>query len=187
MFGWNRRLFFEHRNRLFSRQGALITALNRGVELFAAGLVVVCLLAFASGKYKTKLPRLIGIVFIAGVAVAGFTYLCLPKIEVKLVRGYFHNEMKMEQIALRLALGDSDWKTMAEVRTGLQQTISNPTNAANYGLKNWNNYFVGGQFREEDSPGNYLLRETNNQAQLVFFNLDGEEEIADTWNLPKQH
>jgi hypothetical protein len=178
---------FEHRNRLFSRHGAITTALNWGAELFAAVLVVVCLLAFASGKYKTKMPRLIGIVFIAGVAVAGFTYLCLPKIEVKLVRGYFHNEMIMEQIALRLALGDSDWKTMAEVRTGLQQTISNPTNAANYGLKNWDNYFVGGQFREEDSPGNYLLRETNNQAQLVFFNPDGEEEIADTWDLPKQH
>jgi hypothetical protein len=76
---------------------------------------------------------------------------------------------------------------MAEVRTGLQQTISNPTNAANYGLKNWDNYFVGGQFREEDSPGNYLLRETNNQVQLVFLNPDGGEEIADTWDLPKQH
>lgn len=177
---------FEHRNRLFSRQGALTTALNWGVELFAAGLITVCLVAFASGKYKTKLPRLIGIVFVAGVAVAGFAYLCLPKIEVKLVRGHFRNVMKMEQIALRLALGDSDWKTTVEVRTGLQQTISNPTNAAYYGLKNWDNHFVGGQFREEDSPGNYLLRETNNQLQLIFFYPNGEEEISETQDLPIQ-
>ncbi len=28
---------------------------------------------------------------------------------------------------------------------------------------------LAGKFREEDSPGNYLLRETNNQLQLVIF------------------
>ena len=56
-----------------------------------------------------------------------------------------------------------------------------------YGVKNWDNYFVGGQIREEDSPGNYLLRETNNQLQFVSFNSDGGEGVMDTWDLRAQH
>jgi hypothetical protein len=40
--------------------------------------------------------------------------------------------------------------------------------------------------REEDSPGNYLLRETNNQLQLIFFYPNGEEEISETRDLPIQ-
>ena len=178
---------FEHRNRLFSRQGALTTALNWGVELFAAGLVVVCLLAFASEKYKTKLPRQVGIVVIASVAVAGFTYLCLPKIEVKLVKARsYYSLWHEEEVTLRLVWADENWQTLTQARAGFQELISNPTNAANWGLKNWDNNWVGGQMHEEDSPGNYLLRETNNQLQLIFFNTDGGEEISDTKDLPRQ-
>jgi hypothetical protein len=171
---------------LFSRQGALTTALNWGVELFAAGLFVICLLAFASETHKTKPPRRIGVITLAGIVFVALVYFSLPKIEVKLVKGHFYSYWREQQITLRLVLGDSDWHTTAEVRAGLQQTISNPTNAAVYGLKNWDNYFVGGQMREEDSPGNYLLRETNNQLQLIFFYPNGEEEISETRDLPIQ-
>ena len=174
---------FEQRNRLFSRQGALTTALNWGAGLFAAGLVMVCLLAFASEAHKTRLLRRIGIVVVTSIILAGVFYLSLSKIEVKLTRGYFPSEMKMEPLALLLAFGDSDWHTTAEVRAGFQEMISNPTNAALYGVKNWDNYFVGGQLREEDSPGNYLLRETNNQLQFITFNFDGGENIYETLDL----
>ena len=54
--------FWEKRNRLFSRQGALTTAMNWGVGLFAAGLFLVWLLAFASETHKPKLLQRIGIV-----------------------------------------------------------------------------------------------------------------------------
>ena len=178
--------FLEKKHRLFSWQGALTTALNWGAGLFAAGLLVVCLLAFANETHKTKLPQRIGIVTVASIMFAGVLYLCLPKIEVKLTRGYFPSEMKMEQLALLMALGDSDWHTTAEVRAGFQEMISNPTNATVYGVKNWGNYFVGGQIREEDSPGNYLLRETNNQLQFITFNSDGGEGVYETLDLHTQ-
>jgi hypothetical protein len=164
----------------------LITALNWGAGLFAAGLLMVCLLAFASETHKTRLPRRIGIVMVASIILAGLLYLSLPKIEVKLVKGYFPSEMKMEQLALLLALGDSDWHTTAEVRAGFQEMISNPTNATVYGVKSWDNYFVGGQIREEDSPGNYLLRETNNQLQFVSFDYEGGEGVLSSWDLRAQ-
>ena len=178
---------FEQKNRLFSRHGALTTALNWGAGVFAAGLVVVCLLAFASEMHKAKLPWRIGIVTLASFLLVGLVYLSLPKIEVKLARGRFYYQTKEEMLALRIALGDSDWHTTAEIRAGFQKFISNPTNAAEYGLKNWDNNLVGGQFREEDSPGNYLLREINHQLQIVTFNRDGAEEVQDTLDLPAKH
>jgi hypothetical protein len=179
--------FLEHKNRLFSRHGALTIALNWAIGLFTAGLFTTCLLAFAGETHKIKLSRQISILTLACVMLAGLIYFSLPKIEVKLVKGgYFHfyNEMKEEQLALCVMLDDSDWHTTAEARASLRDIISNPTNAANYGLKDWENYFVGGQLREEDSPGNYLLRETNNQLELIFINRDGGEEISITKNLP---
>jgi len=179
--------FLEKKHQLFSRQGALIMALNWGAGLFAAGWLVVCLLAFASETHKTRLPRRIGMVAVASIMLAGVFYLCLPKIEVKLVKGYFPSEMKMEQLTLLLALGDFDWHTTAEVRAGFQEMISNPTNATVYGVKNWDNYFVGGHIREEDSPGNYLLRETNNQLQFVTFGYDGGEFVLHSLDLPTRH
>jgi hypothetical protein len=177
----------EHQKRLFSRQGALITALNWGAGSFAAGLIAACLIAFNIEKFRTKLPRLIGIVAITGVALSGFAYVCLPKIEVSLVKERPYSSWRSEQIAFRLAWEDANWQTLTQARTGFQELISNPTNAAVYGLKNWYNHFAGGQIREEDSPGNYLLRETNNQLQLIFIDSDGGEEISDSMNLAPQH
>jgi hypothetical protein len=55
-----------------------------------------------------------------------------------------------------------------------------------YGVKSWDNYFVGGQIREEDSPGNYLLRETNNQLQFVSFDYEGGEGVLSSWDLRAQ-
>ena len=178
--------FVEQKNRLFSQQGALTTALNWGAELFIVCLIV-CFFAFANEKRRAKLPRWVGIIAIASVALTGLSYLCLPKIEVKLVKGRFYGHWHEQQIVLRLALDDIAPKTVSEARKGLQELISNPTNAAVYYLKNWDNNFTGGQIREEDSPGNYALRETNNQLQFVTFNPDGGEEISGNWNLQMQH
>jgi hypothetical protein len=126
-------------------------------------------------------------VTVASIILAGLFYLSLPKTEVKLVKGYFYNYMKKEQLALRIAWGDGGWQTVAEARAGLQETISNPTNAAVYGLQGWDNYLVGGQIREEDLPGNYILRTNNNQLELVTFNTDGGEEVQVRWDLTSQH
>lgn len=179
---------------MFSWQGALTTALNWGAELFAAGMIAASLLAFASETHKTKLPRRMVAIILASIVLVGLVYFALPKIEVKLVKGGYrrsYNNMRQEEIILRLTLDDGGWQTIAEARAKLRDTISDPNNGPKHwdGSKSWygwDNEFVGGLFREEDSPGNYLLRETNNQLQLVFFNPDGGEEIADTLDLHAQ-
>jgi hypothetical protein len=180
-------VYFEHKNRLYSRQGALTTALNWGAGVFAIGLLVVCGLVLGSKTPKTKIPQRVGTVILASMIVVGADYLTLPKTDVKLVRGRFYSYWRQEQVALCMALDNYDWHTTAEARAVLQGVISNPTNAAAYGLNNMDNYFVGGQIREEDSPGNYLLRETNHQLQLVFCNRDGGEDFVVSKNLSPPH
>lgn len=182
------RPFSEKKNRLFSPHGALTIALNWGTGLFAAGLFAFWLLAFANETHKAKFPRRVGIVTVAGIFFAGLLYLCLPKIEVKLVkaRAYFNASME-QKIVLEMILDDGGWQTVAEARAILQKATSNPTNAVAYGMKDWDNNLVGGQIREEDSPGNYLLRETNNQLQFMSIRNDGGEYLLNKWNLPVQH
>ncbi len=82
-------LVSEQKDRRFSRQGALITALNWGTGFFAAGLVVFGVLAFAGENNHTRFLQSVGILTLITIVVAGMTYLCLPKIEVKLVAGIF--------------------------------------------------------------------------------------------------
>jgi len=126
----------------------------------------------------------IGIVTVASIALTSLYYFSFQKIEVKLVKVRFYRWYE-QQLTLRIALNDFDWRTTTEARSWLRDTTSNSTNTAVYDLTtNWDNYFVGGQVREQDSPGNYLLRETNKQLQLVIFNGSGGEEISGTWDLP---
>jgi len=175
--------FSEKKNRLFSQQGALTTALNWGAGLFAASLLVVCLLALASKTHKTKLLCLIGIVTVTSVILDGLFYRSLPKTEVILVEGYRHPYPYTGAVILRRILHDGGWQTMAEARAKLQDVTSNSINSPKKFRGNWRNDLVGGQIREEDSPGNYLLRETNQQVQLIIFNDDGGEHVLGSWDL----
>jgi hypothetical protein len=182
---WTR--FSEKKSRLFSSHGAAIHALNWGTGIFAVVLLAIYCFTFATEIGKSKFPLLAGIVTSVSIVFTGLFYFSLPKTEVKLVKGYFHSYFRGEQLVLNTILADGDWHTVAEARAELQNDILSPTNAAVYGFKSWDNYFVGGQIREEDSPGNYILRQTNNQLQLVTFNAEGAEEVQATWDLKSPH
>jgi hypothetical protein len=177
--------FSEKKNRLFSRDGAFTTALNFGTALFAAGLLVVCLLALACKAHKTKFLCLIGIMAVASVILAGLVYRSLPKTEVIFVHGYRDSYAGLE-ILYRILHG-GNWQTLAEARAKLQDVTSNSINSPKKFRGNWHNDLVGGQIHEEDSPGNYLLRETNQQVQLIIFDANGGEHVRGSWDLPVQH
>ena len=177
--------FSEKKNRLFSHDGAFTAALNWGTGLFAASLLVVCLLAFASKTRKIKLLCLIGILTLTSGIIAGLVYRSLPKTEVIFVHGYRDSYAGLE-ILYRILHGGS-WQTLAEARTKLQDVTSNSINSPKKYWRNWHNDLVGGQIHEEDSPGNYLLRETNQQVQLIIFDANGGEHVRRSWDLRAQH
>lgn len=174
-------------SRLFSFGGASITALNWGAGFLAVGLFFVCTLALADKAFKTKLPQLVGIVTIVSALFAGARYALLPKTDIKLVKDPFGHS-HLQQMALFMDLqynfDRSDRRNINQARIELQNLLSNPTNAEIFGLKNWNNYYLGGRVREEDSPGNYVLRKTNNQLEFMIFDSQGRDKVLGTFNLP---
>jgi hypothetical protein len=182
---------FEHRNRLYSRHAALTMALNWSVALFIGGWLGALLAGMAVEKYKIRRTRIATIAALAGVILAGAMYFCLPKTEVRLVKGNFRGDFRQAQMELQFALQDSDWKTVKQARVLLREVLADTNGAPKHwdGSKTWNswdNFWTGGQVREEDSPGNYLLRETNHQVQLLTFDADGTEEISGAWDLPRR-
>jgi hypothetical protein len=179
--------YLEHQNQFYSHPGALNTGLNCGAYVFGIGLLIVCGLVFASTGCRRTAPLLISIVLLAGTVVGVLRYESLPQMEVKLVKGGrlgFRLHMGEELMVLRMALNESDYHTVADAQAAIQAVISNPTNTDYYGLKGWDNYYVGGRFREEDSPGNYVLRETNNLVKLIPIGPEGGENIQDALDLP---
>ena len=176
----------EQKNRAFSRHGALTTALNWGTGFFAIGLLIIFLWFYVGETRHRKASGLLVKFTLISLAVIGLVYLTLPKIEVKVSRGWPW-DWKEKQITLQYDFKDWDQMPASKIRAGFRDMINSPTNAVIRGLKNWDNPFQGGQIHEEDSPGNYLLRETNHQLQFVTFNADGGEEVLEVINLPPEH
>jgi len=176
--------YAERRATFYSQQGAEITALNWGAFVFGIGLLVITGVASFSVGCRARRWRLIGFAAILSMAGTAIIYTWLPQIEVNLVKGRFRHFAHQEMQAVRLALRDQECRTPEQVRATLQAFTSNPTNATDYGLKNWDNEFVGGPFREEDSPGNYLMRGTNKHVKLILINPDGSEMEYETLDLP---
>ncbi|MGO8929357.1 MAG: DUF2330 domain-containing protein [Limisphaerales bacterium] len=78
--------FCEKKSRLYSREGALVYALNWGAAVFAAGLLLGWLASRGREVVRRWLPELdVGAVLL-GVSLAGVLDLTLPKTEVRLVR-----------------------------------------------------------------------------------------------------
>jgi Uncharacterized protein conserved in bacteria (DUF2330) len=182
--GWGS--FSEKKNHLFSQTGALTIALNWGTGVAAVGLIGVFVLVWVTKTLKAKLPRLIGIVTVTSFVLAGLIYLCLPKIEVRLVKDAF---VKMEYIHHDFSMDAADEITNHPSIAAARITANNiitvaDTNAPYWNewssavrWTNWQNYYLGGPIREEDSPGNYIIREVNGQLELVTFNAEGAEHI----------
>jgi len=171
-------------NRLYSRHGAWITAVNWGAGVFTFILVSGCLVAFTRDGRMSQPAWWVGKLALGSLALTGLVYLSLPKIDVTLSRGWPYNRAKTEMYTVRMALEDCDWHNLSEARAGLEKLLSIDTNAVVYGLKNWENPLLGGRIHEEDSPGNYQLSETNNQLQFIGYSGDDGEWIHEALDFP---
>jgi len=88
------RAYSEHETRLYSRHGALTTALNLGAGVLALGLLLFCGLTLANETHRPKLPRRISQIALASLALAGLSHLSLPKTEVRLEKGFYRDYNK---------------------------------------------------------------------------------------------
>ena len=162
-----------HWQTIYSRRGALITAANWAVGLvFCAAVLSVVLLALKH-EWRSATGRIVITVFMLGLLVFAITYQALPKVQVRAGR--------FPRYFLRYLLGSlgqnvvSKWETtppksLAEARQTVEEMA----------LPRTENFLLGGKIREEDSPGNYLLRSTESGFEFVWFDADGGEHVART-------
>jgi hypothetical protein len=185
--------FWEKKNHLFSQSGAEIIALNWGSVFFTVGLIIGFFL-FAAETHKPKLPRYVVIVLATSLGLTGLIYLSLPKIEVRLVRGYPGSESEKTLSSLSVWLEDTNPVVLADVRSEAKRLLSNPTNDiqwvryASPSMKAGNNDLLGGHIHEEDSPGNYTLCETSDgRLKFVTYDAEGAEHVFGDWPLASPH
>lgn len=187
--------FRETKNHLFSREGALTIGLNWGSWLLLAGLATVWLLKFANAADQPTRPKLILIVVVTSLGVAGLVYAWLPKTGVRLVKvSYVSAENNL--YALYAFFLDTAPVTRKEISHQMQNLLTNPTNNPDWNnsqggysrFNNLDNYLLGGRIREEDSPGNFTLREDAGQLEFIAYDAQGAEHIfQEKWNLQPPH
>jgi hypothetical protein len=182
--------FSGKQHTLFSIGGARTVAFNWGSAILLLGLLIVMIPRVAKGFERPPLFKRIGVVITATVLSATVIFLCLPKIQVRLTRlPAYQTEQTLRE------LGDwlGDTHTVPPA-TGaeIERLLSNRTNevaqstfSEGSSRKAWENQLLGGLIREEDSPGNFILRESGNYVQFVVFDADGAEHVFADWYLPR--
>ncbi len=172
--------FWETKSRRFSHTGAATIALNWSACILAVGLVAAYAFALSVRPGNPKFATPIQLALAVSLLIGGVIYLALPKIEVRLVRRPFGETRNAQYFPMFFvedaALDEARWM------------LAHPTNTVTKAIwegrfrgGNWPNYYVGGQIHEEDSPGNFILREKNGYVEYVIYDAQGAEQVLQTW------
>ena len=181
--------FREKRNRLYSRTGAMTVALNWGSGLFAIGLLVAGVLSLGRADRQGKLGRAVGLSALAGLVLAALIYLALPTTEVRLLRSPSIGAPEYPLLPRDVVLDDRP-RTQAEVRQELLRVLATPSEAydgvfvsQHHGGTGWANLLSGGSIREEDSPGNFTLRENGDELEFLGYDSQAAPHILQSYPL----
>jgi len=181
--------FREKRLTRYSEHGAAVMAANFAVPVLVVSLLGLLCVYWAREREPVlakQAYKVVGAIILAALTGWGAIYLCLPKINVVVSRfpglrmrvlhereipeilRYLQSqeaarrggEFKPDATWMRLQLAEtSDWRREA---AAVHQT----------------NLLSGQLWREEDSPGNYTIREATNGVVYVWYDLEGGENIV---------
>jgi len=176
--------FSEKRSRLFSRQGALLFALNWGTGVLGIGLLAACILAAGIETRRLLLPRLATGITMFGLVLCGAIYVGATKTEVRLIKWPgARRKNNLFQISVELEYGG--WSTPQQARAEARALIARPLEPGWKTSLDWQNQYLGGPIREEDSPGNYLLREQDGHLKFIIYDAKGAACVLDDWSVPR--
>jgi len=154
-------------------EGARTWAFNWGGAVLGAGVLFVYFVI--PRRFRTRaLPGAIWSVSAAAVVTGLVVYLAAPKIEVRLFRG--RQAISVSKHLLWTLGTELEFATNRESLAEAKAIVAETMKAPSYGMT-WENTFLGGRIREEDSPGNYLLRPTTNGYDFLIYDPRGAEII----------
>jgi hypothetical protein len=175
--------FSEKRSRLFSRQGALTWSLNWGSGMLAVSLLAACLFATGKEALVVLLAKTAKWIVLVAILVGGAVYFGSPKTEVRFVKRYIASSQD-SLYSLYFWLSDTNYASHAEASGDASRVLANPNNDArwkgwltNHSGRSFENYLSGGRVREEDSPGNFTLREVGDELEFVIYDAQGAEHV----------
>jgi hypothetical protein len=171
--------FREKSSRQFSREAAWVYAMNWGVGLFAAVLCVALIAADASQRIRPRLRKVAAAITIAGVALTGVLYLALPKTEVRLVQdpgGLAERHLDSLYHALQEETNVTP-ATVEAIVLGLTNSPIAQERSRYHDGDYRENLLLGGTLRQEDSPGNYTLRESAIGLEFIGYDAQGTERV----------
>jgi hypothetical protein len=125
--------------------------------------------------WKPRLQRMIVPVAIASVITGTLVFVAVPKVAVRLERLpaiYSRENLRQLEFAFLEESQTNPISTLAEARVKFKII------QVDYPKLN-QNLLLGGQLREEDSPGNYILRTGTNGVEFIWFDADGGEHSLD--------
>lgn len=170
--------FSEQQSYRYSRRGAAILALNWSVGILATVLVGVGLVT-GFGRSKVSLPKLIRGAAVFSLAAGGAIYIAAPTVEVRLVKMPRLHTKNAQANMVNLVYGEP-LERAREIVGQLSNGVEFEAPGGMY-RGGWTNFFLGGLIREEDSPGNFVLREADGKVFLVTFDGWGRESILGSW------
>jgi hypothetical protein len=181
--------FREKQLTRYSEQGAAVIAANVAVPMLMIGLLGLLCGRWAGEKepvLKTWVWRVSGAIILAALACWVAINICLPKVTVVVSRhpGMWMNILHKDEIPYEL----EHFQTNEAARIGgafkpdaawVRQQLA-VTSELRRGLESrfQTNLFSGQLWMEEDSPGNYTIRESTNGVEYVWYDLEGGEHIV---------
>jgi hypothetical protein len=180
----------EKQRVVYSRKGAKIATANTCVPVLMLGFLAMAINSWHnSRKPKTatwgyKFGCLLAAVSLAGAPIV---YLCLPKIEVETPILPAHQMEQVHKQTLSLLLSTNDWKMPGE-DTGLpplsagwirrQLDVNSRFRMEHLSSRSQTNLWLGIPWHEEDSPGNFTLRKTDQGVDYVWYDVEGMTNVV---------
>jgi hypothetical protein len=179
--------YSEQTRQIFSHTGAWTRALNFGSGTLAAGLFFLWLFSITEeGRGRHWAGPRKGIVLLS-LVVTGSVYLALPKTQVRLIK-YPSSTAQNNLYELYFALDGNTNRSIHDEARDLSHNLTNGTFRLNLLARGTpadrENHLLGGLMREEDSPGNFVLRKTNGLMHFIAYDSRGAEYLMGTWAAP---
>ncbi len=168
--------FSEVRQTFYSYQGAVVRGLNWGIGIATACLFLASLVVAVKVSWQRWLRAGAGWMALGGFLVAAVVFFATPKTAVRLVRApRAQAVMNVLQLAAFFQHSSPTNRALSlvESRALIKSILTNERIATG------GNVLLGGAIREEDSPGNYVLRQSTNGVEFLWFDENGGEHRGD--------
>lgn len=162
--------FRQTRTRLYSKVGAMQAAANWTVPFASVAVLVVGMFSHQRRIAPKRAARVTLATLLAAGATAVVIYAALPKVAVRMQRmpwAMARNNLGI--LAMRCADVYPAGKpaNLDSIRQELARQL------AKLDARHSENVLLGGRIHEEDSPGNYTLRETGEGVEIIGYDAAG--------------